>query len=899
MNVSFPHFLKTGWLALLMMGFSFTLWAKPSWTFKVVVAVEKQTADFHQSLLSKPIDQIVREQMAVVNANFNSSTNFNGIYDFRVDSIYIFDGPTNLEIFRPHPNYDYCVVIDGFSTTAQGGGWLGDYQTIYHKWPANNVFASGPFGPGATDGLTHEFGHARGAVDIYGMRVEGSKNPVNGETFEPVNSVMNYPYGNITWDEYTVNLLNSTGGDYIQGDEWIKRPFPSKLGIKAVSTHGSILSNVSLTIYPVEWFSNKVSYIPIGGGSTDSDGVYSFSSNPYQPATKGYPWTMRYCNFLIKAVYNSVTVYKWMPLYDVQNAYFRNGENSTNDVEIVFPESTPLIQLSSISATSFYPGNTIEVSFALSDAFGPGNVFSLFVVDKNNNSYEITSMEGRESGTITGTIPDLSPDNSYKIRIVSSKPIAQSNDFQITINPTPPSRLTLLAPTYNCQTGFVVFNTKGGDGSPITFTAPGITRVSPTSSSGMVEYELRNDPKDILITASQGDVSVSYTFKLKAACTNVVTPKPPLLIQPIPDQFLMVRQPLPVGGFNVGFYFADPTPFVEGYLSGWLFQIEGLPEGLYVFSKEVPGFTPNPVRIIQGVPNKEGVYIVTIKASTAAFPDRPVITSFRIIVTNSNPTSGLTLLQPTYNCQTGAIHFNSTGGDGSSIEFMAAGITGWTLNPDQFVDTESRTAKDVSPFTIWARQSGLVVSYNWDLRTYCQGRTTTLQLLAPTYNCNTGAIHFNTSGGDGSPIEYMAFGITDWTTNPNQYVDKESRTVNDVQPFTLLARQSGATVIYVWDLKTACGWARLGVEENHVALSLTVLGNPVQDQFRVLIQGAESQGLQLILANVAGKVVESRWIEQAGRQEQQMFRVGQAPSGILVLQAITATQKQSIRIIKN
>ncbi len=79
-----------------------------------------------------------------------------------------------------------------------------------------------------------------------------------------------------------------------------------------------------------------------------------------------------------------------------------------------------------------------------------------------------------------------------------------------------------------------------------------------------------------------------------------------------------------------------------------------------------------------------------------------------------------------------------------------------------------------------------------------------LTLTAPTYNCATGAFTFNTSGGDGSTIEYMAPGITGWTTNPNQFVDEGSRTALDVQPFTLMARQNGVTVTLLWDLRAFC-----------------------------------------------------------------------------------------------
>lgn len=171
--------------------------AKPIWTFSMVVAVEKQTATHYEQAYHKPIDQIVREQIATVNANFNRGLTFKGVYNFQVDSIYVFSGAASTEVFRAHPHVSYNLVIDGkFTEPTVGGGWYGNVQTIYHSW--NWDFLDGPFAQSATDGLTHEFGHSRGGVDIYGMRVEGSKNPINTTTFEPISSIMNYPYGNIT-----------------------------------------------------------------------------------------------------------------------------------------------------------------------------------------------------------------------------------------------------------------------------------------------------------------------------------------------------------------------------------------------------------------------------------------------------------------------------------------------------------------------------------------------------------------------------------------------------------------------------------------------------------------------------------------------------------------------------
>lgn len=73
-----------------------------------------------------------------------------------------------------------------------------------------------------------------------------------------------------------------------------------------------------------------------------------------------------------------------------------------------------------------------------------------------------------------------------------------------------------------------------------------------------------------------------------------------------------------------------------------------------------------------------------------------------------------------------------------------------------------------------------------------------LQLLAPTYDCQTGAITFNTTGGDGALIEYFAIGITPWSPNPHQTLEAELRA--DPKKVVLLDRQSGLTVSYRFDL---------------------------------------------------------------------------------------------------
>ncbi|GAA4458289.1 hypothetical protein GCM10023189_30290 [Nibrella saemangeumensis] len=411
-----------------------TVYAQELWAFNVVIAVERQTADYFQHTSSKDIATIARNQLATVTANFNSSRDFKGRFDFRADSVYVFDGDAGPEISRPHPGYTYKLVINGFSPVTSGGGWYGGNTTIYHNWPWH--LYGGPFGKWATDGVTHEFGHARGAVDIYAMRVESRNNPINQQSFEAISSIMNSTYDNIVWDEHTVNLLNTTGGKPIVGEAYITKAFPAKIQLKAVNAQGKPMDNATIEIYPIDWYSNKVTPTPVLQRQTDGRGIFEFATNPFQPSTQGYPWHIRYANFLVKAVYNNVAAYTWMPLYNVQNVYFREGPASVYTAEIQFPDALPTFQLTSINDTVFCPGSQLKVSFTSSLDFQQDNTFTLAIYDQNNNSYVSSIIKGNNISAISGKIQQIEGGRS-RVKVTSTNPKAQSDAYWIRIKPAP------------------------------------------------------------------------------------------------------------------------------------------------------------------------------------------------------------------------------------------------------------------------------------------------------------------------------------------------------------------------------------------------------------------------------------------------------------------------------
>ena len=206
------------------------------------------------------------------------------------------------------------------------------------------------------------------------------------------------------------------------------------------------------------------------------------------------------------------------------------------------------------------------------------------------------------------------------------------------------------------------------------------------------------------------------------------------------------------------------------------------------------------------------------------------------------------------------------------------------------------TTAGVSSVTITAKDpEGLTASLTFQL--VVDTAPVAFQLIAPTYNCQTGAFTFNTAGGDGGGlIEYQSPGITAWTTNPNQYVDQGLRTADDVAPFTLLARQKGVVVSYTWNLKAACGRGRVAASES-AGLSVRVLGNPiVGETAQVAIGGADGQPLTLTLTDAQGKPVSTERIDQAVT-ETRTIKLGES-AGVYLLRASSGTQSWTVRVVK-
>lgn len=270
----------------------------------------------------------------------------------------------------------------------------------------------------------------------------------------------------------------------------------------------------------------------------------------------------------------------------------------------------------------------------------------------------------------------------------------------------------------------------------------------------------------------------------------------------------------------------------------------------------------------------------------------------------------LSLVAPTYNCATSEFKFNTVGGDGSPISFSAVGISAPTTNCSTTV--EAAVAQDirnqqpnVEPFTLSATQNGVTVTYSWNALAACSAPPSVtvtppngLALLAPAYNCSTGAFTFNTRGGNGSPVEFFAVGITNWTTSAGPIT---VRPASDVQPFTLKARyvgQPASEITYSWDYKATCPMnARLGVE-SVPALDVVVLGNPARSEtIDIEVRGAADQPLQIGVLSITGLLLNEIQVKQATLVERHTLRLGNS-AGVYLLNVSTNTQAKTVKVVK-
>ena len=290
---------------------------KPIWRFSYIVGVTEQTSAYFGGLDS--IRKRIEAHVLLANKKFNDPNVFRGMLHFSVDSVYEFSTAVSNEIQSPPPGFDYRIIYNGLQAQ-DVGAYYRDERTMYHAWKIDYLF-----GNSSLDALTWNFGMSRGCWDLDGLLVKADKNPVNQQAYDGVTSIMNYPYGEDTWDAFSINVINYYANQVYYGPHILNSAFPASIGVVVMDETGNLVDSAEVQFYGVGWASLTVSTPAAYAGMTGNNGEYVFTVNPFDPDTT---WPLEYANFLVSAATESDTAYAWMPITDVANAWFENSQGS-------------------------------------------------------------------------------------------------------------------------------------------------------------------------------------------------------------------------------------------------------------------------------------------------------------------------------------------------------------------------------------------------------------------------------------------------------------------------------------------------------------------------------------------------------------------------------------------
>lgn len=250
------------------------------------------------------------------------------------------------------------------------------------------------------------------------------------------------------------------------------------------------------------------------------------------------------------------------------------------------------------------------------------------------------------------------------------------------------------------------------------------------------------------------------------------------------------------------------------------------------------------------------------------------------------PSGGFAVSAPTYDCNTGNLTINTTGGNGNTIEYRVAGLQDWSTNNLIPVPSHQRNGTN---FTLQARQSGAEVSLGYT--TTCNGGTppspSGFAISGGTLDCGSGNLSINTTGGNGTTIEYRVAGLQDWGTGNVLSVPSHQRNGTN---FTLQARQSGTEVSYSYG--TTCAGYRLAapgsLNQETATDALVLAPNPSKGTVRVRFRLAKQEKATLSVVSLSGQTLQRQAVVGTGSEQTEVMELKQETAGMYLIRLQTA-----------
>lgn len=289
----------------------------PGWKFRCKVMVEEKTIEDYGGMLSfkEKMDEAMvkasaKFQVPGLNDEGDNQTHFYAI------EILPFSGRSSqytTQRWLDDLSLDIMLVVnDNAASNDDSWGWRRTpYLTLGHDY-------AGLFGSNAVDALLHEFGHTRGMYDLYLGEVTAARNSISGQPYESERCIMNYPYGETIWSEFSRFIINASGANRVAAMYW--NFFPDVFKVNVQYRDGVPASGARLNFYPVIQTSSgnmvRENDVVQYRTSLGESGNYIF--NPPNPFAINQVPSNNIYNFLVEVTFTvSDTEYKeysWMPM---------------------------------------------------------------------------------------------------------------------------------------------------------------------------------------------------------------------------------------------------------------------------------------------------------------------------------------------------------------------------------------------------------------------------------------------------------------------------------------------------------------------------------------------------------------------------------------------------------
>ncbi len=339
---------------VIMQNFNMKVYAqKDTITYRAQVWVDKTDmeryggeADFKRNL-KKMFDN--------TNRFWNESKNkFNYYFKFiPVEELYVYDikgDKDKYEDFRrmafgemdtTKADFILFLALDAKNggLSCGGGGKSGQSVVMCYTKANHNIFTDALYpNQGTYSNLGHEYGHVRGATDLYQYMIAAEDNPISHEKLFPGKCNMGTGFGE--WSDYCSALFNYTANMKQLDKNLGEMIFPKKVVIKVVK-YGKALENAEINlygtraggknnnrdVYPKPYITLKTN----NRGIVELTDLYSLY-HPHKdalnlPPENQFPYSYWF-SFLIESKYNNDRKYYWLPDIELQKEYLTTGNET-------------------------------------------------------------------------------------------------------------------------------------------------------------------------------------------------------------------------------------------------------------------------------------------------------------------------------------------------------------------------------------------------------------------------------------------------------------------------------------------------------------------------------------------------------------------------------------------